>query len=142
MLMGVLWVFHRYLNRKMVIWKECELELDDPQVVNDPMTVRALRECGVLKYLWFPRMRDHVRLLDYLIQMWDPYQQHFQAKTHVLTIDVRDIYFLTGLSRRGILISLTGPKGGDMSFDDLIDEYCAIRTRFQGGKNPIKHIVY
>ena len=56
-------------------------------------------------------------------------------------INVEDIYFLTGLSRRGILVSFTGPRGGDMSIDDLIDEYCVVRTRSQGGKILIKNIM-
>ena len=36
---------------------------------------------------------------------------------------------------------LTGPKGGEMLVDDLIDEYCVVGTIYQGGKIPIKHIV-
>ena len=65
--MDVSWVFGRYLTPKMVIWKEWEHELDDTQGANDPMTVRALRECGILKYVKDPRMRAYVRLLEYLI---------------------------------------------------------------------------
>ena len=68
-------------------------------------------------------MISHVRLLDHLIQMWDLDQQHFQVGTHILTIDVEDIYFLNGLSMRGSPLSLTGPRGGDMFIDHLIDEY-------------------
>ena len=56
-------------------------------------------------------------------------------------IDFKDIYFLTELSRRGIPLSLTGPRGGEMSVNDLIDEYCIVKTRSQGGKIMIKHIV-
>ena len=100
---------HRYWTNKMVIWKEHEHKLDDDQAANDPMTVRVLRECGLLKYFTVSGITDHVRLLDHLIRMWDSYQQHFQVGTHILTIDVEDIYFLTRLSRRGSLVSLTGP---------------------------------
>ena len=28
-----------------------------------------------------------------------------------------------------------------MSVEDLIDEYCAVKAMYQGGKNSIKHIV-
>ena len=66
-------------------------------------------------------------------------QQHFHVGTHVLIIDVEDIYFLTKLSRRGILFSLSGPRGGDVTIYDLIDGHCVIKMRSQGGKNPIKH---
>ena len=37
---------------------------------------------------------------------------------------------------------LIGPKGGEMSIDDIIDEYCVEGTISQGGNIPIKHIVY
>ena len=36
---------------------------------------------------------------------------------------------------------LIGPRGGEMSVDDLIDEYYVVGTRSQGGKIPINHIV-
>ena len=107
---------------KMVIWKEREHELDDNQATNDPMTVRDLRECGLLKYFRVPGMRAYLWLLEYLIQMWDPSQQHFQFGTHILTIEVEYIYFLIKLSRKGIPMVLTGPRGGEMFVDDLIDE--------------------
>ena len=83
----------------MVIWKEREHELDDAQATNDPNSARALRECRLLKFFQIPRMRTQVRLLDHLIQMWDPKQQHFQVGIHILTFYVEDIYFLTVLSR-------------------------------------------
>ena len=50
-----------------------------------------------------------------------------------------DIYFLTGLSRQGNLVSLSRPRGGDMTIDDLIDEYCVIDMRYQGRKISIKN---
>jgi hypothetical protein len=31
---------------------------------------------------------------------------------HILMIDIEDIYFLTGLSRRGSRVTLTGSRGG------------------------------
>ena len=139
--MITLWMSHRYWTKKMVIWKEREHKLDDAQAANDPMAIRALREGGLLKYFRVSGMRSHVCLLDHLIWMWDPDQQHFQVGAHILTIDVEEIYFLNGLSGRGRPISLTGPRGGEMFVDDLIDEHCVIRTWSQGGKIPIKHIV-
>ena len=58
----------------MVIWKEREHEVPNAQVVNDPTTIEALRNCGLLKYFWIPGMKEHVRLLEYIINMWDPNQ--------------------------------------------------------------------
>ena len=126
----------------MVIWKERKHKLDELQARNDLMTVRALRECGILKFSRLPGMRAYVHLLYDMIQMWYLDQQHFVVGTHVLTIDVEDIYFVTGLSHRGRPVVSTGPRGGELSVDDLIDEYCSVGTHSQGGKIPIKHIVH
>ena len=122
-LMVIMWMFHGCLTQKIIIQKERENELDDSQAENDPMTVRALRECGILKYFRTPSMRAHVHLLNHLIWMWDSDQQHLQVGTHILNINVEDIYFLMKLSRRGSLLSLYGPKGGDMTIDDITNEY-------------------
>ena len=113
----------------MVIWKECEHNPDDAHATNDTMIMRALRECGLLKYFRVSSMRAHVCLLDHLVHMWDPEKQNFQVGTHILIIDVEDIYFLTRLSQRGSLILLTSPRGEDMSIDDLIYEYYVAETR-------------
>ena len=115
--------------------------MDDSQATNDPMTMRELRACRLLKYFTVPRMRSHVCLLDHFIRMWDPDQQNFQVGTHILTIYVEDIYFLTVLSRRGSPESLIGIEEGEMYVDDLIDEYCTVGKRSQGGNILIKHIV-
>ena len=104
----VLWMSHRYLKQIMVIWKEHEHELGDSQVTNNPNMVMSLRECGVLKYYIVLGMRAHVHLLDHLTRMWDLEKQHFQVVTHILTIYVEDIYFLTEISRIGSLVSLSG----------------------------------
>ena len=42
-----------------------------------------------------------------------------------LTIEVEDIYFITGLSRRGEVVKLRsrGPRGG-LTIDDYIALYC------------------
>jgi hypothetical protein len=38
-------------------------------------------------------MRAQVRLLEHLVQMWDPDQHVFHVGMHTLTIDIEDIYF-------------------------------------------------
>jgi hypothetical protein len=57
-------------------------------------------------------MRAQLRLLEYLVHMWDVKEQAFHLGVHTLTIDIEDIYFLTGLSRRGSRVTLTGSRGG------------------------------
>ena len=70
--------------------------------------------------------------------MWNPEQQYFKVGAHILTMEVEDIYFLTGLSRRGAPISLTGSRGGDITTRELIDQHYAPRTGTSGKKIVIK----
>ena len=74
--------------------------MDDLQARNDPVTLRALHECGILKFFQIPGMRAYVCLLEHMICMWDSYQQHFVVGTHTLTIDVEDIYLFIGIGNR------------------------------------------
>ena len=59
----------------------------------------------------------------------------------MLTIEVEDIYFLTGLSRWGSLISLTGSHGGDVTTQELINCHRIPGTRMYRKKIPIKEVV-
>ena len=60
---------------------------------------------------------------------------------HILTVEVEDIYFLTGLSRWGAPISLTGSRGGDITTRELIDRHCVLGTGTLGKKIPIKAVI-
>ena len=55
----------------MLEWREREHEEDDSIAKNDPCTVAALQECGVLKIFRISGMRAQLRLLEYLVHMWD-----------------------------------------------------------------------
>ena len=102
----------------MVIWKEREHEVANHQASSDRATIEALRNCTLLKYFRVPGMKAHIQLLEYIIEMWDPDQQHFVVGIHMLHIEVEDIYFLTRLSMRGSLVALSRPRGGETSLDD------------------------
>ena len=82
----------------MVIWKECEHETTKFQVVSDPTTIEAVHNCGLLKYLRVLGRNPYIHILEYIIAMWDPEMQHFVLKRQTLTIDIKDIYFLIGMS--------------------------------------------
>ena len=84
----------------MVVWKEREHEILNNQATNDPATIEALQNCGLLKYFWVPSMKAHIHFLEYIIGMWDLDQENFVAGVHILPIEVEDIYFLTSLSMR------------------------------------------
>jgi hypothetical protein len=95
-------------------WREREHEEDNAMAENHPPTIAALRDCGILKYFHIPGMRAQVKLLEYLVRMWDPDQQVFHVGAHTLSLDIEDIYFLTGLSQHGYYVSLTGSRGGGL----------------------------
>jgi hypothetical protein len=69
-------------------------------------------------------MRAQLRLLEYLVHMWDVDQQVFHVGVHVLSLDIEDIYFLTGLSRHGAQVTLTGGRGGGFPMSEYIRRYC------------------
>jgi len=75
--------------------------------LNDgPGTIRALRDCGLLKYFKLLGMRQKIELLEFLVWAWDLTIEAFHIKNQVVPITIEDVYFLTGLSRRGFPISL------------------------------------
>jgi hypothetical protein len=115
-------------------WREREHEEDNTAAENHPQTIVALRNCGLLKYFRIPGMRAQVRLLEHLVRMWDPDQQVFNVGAHTLTIDVEDIYFLTGLSRRGSHVSLSGNRRGGMKMSEYCRTYCVPDAERQKGK--------
>ena len=90
-----------------ITWREREHEEQDMIALNDPSTVRALRECGLLKYLNLSTMRQQIEILEFLVQAWDLATEVFHIKNQRVPITVEDIYFLTGLLRRGLPISLS-----------------------------------
>jgi hypothetical protein len=92
----------------MLEWMECENEEENIMDLNDLRTLSSLWQCGLLKFFKVHGMRAQRRLLEYLVHMWDSEQQVFHVVVHVLSLDIADIYFLTGLSRHGACVTLTG----------------------------------
>ena len=125
----------------MVIWKEHKQETDDFQAINLAPTLESLWDCGLLKYFRVSGMKFYIRLVEYIIDMWNPDQRHFVVWTHTLTIDIDDIYFLTGLSHRGRQVVPFYPQGGDSTLYYLIDRYYLLGMHSQFGKLTIKWIV-
>ena len=97
-----------FIQSKMVIWKERQHDEDNALAERNAGCIVALRGCGLLKLFFTPSMISHELLLERILCMWNPEQQYFEMGAHVLTIEVEDIYFLTGLSRRGAPVSLNG----------------------------------
>ena len=85
-------------------------------------------------------MVSYERLLEHILRMWNLEQQYFKVGAHILIVEVEDIYFLTGLLRRGAPISLTGSRGGDITTRELIDRHCVLGTGTSGKKIPIRAV--
>ena len=107
-----------------ITWREREHEEKDIISLNDPSTVRALRDCGLLKYFKLFGMRQEIELLEFLVQAWDPAIEEFHIKNKVVPITVEDVYFLTGFSKRGLPISLIGSTIGGETVMDYVMQYC------------------
>lgn len=108
----------------MLEWREREHEEDDVIAINDPGTVFSLRECGLLKIFRILGMRAQLMLLEYLVHMWDVDQWVFHVGVHTLSLDMEDIYFLTGLSRRGYHATLTEGRGDRLPMSEYVHQYC------------------
>ena len=72
----------------MVVWKERKHDLDDITGENYQGTVHSLRECGLLKIFKVPSMRQQLRLLQYILRMWNPKKQYFEVGAHILIVEV------------------------------------------------------
>ena len=68
-----------------------------------------------------------------LVDYWDHELESFQIDGMSLTIEVEDIYFITGLSRWGEVVNLCsrGPGGG-LTIDEYIAMYYYLDTEKVG----------
>ena len=80
-------------------WREREHGDVEEAVQGDLMAQQALRACGLYKFWCLGSMRAKPRLLQLLVNYWDPESDTFQIDGMSLSIEVEDIYFITGLSR-------------------------------------------
>jgi len=57
---------------------------------------------------------------------------------HVLEIDVEDIYFVTGLSKRGALVVMSGQRSDvEHTMDHYICQFCVPGMEKKGGRASI-----
>jgi hypothetical protein len=94
----LLMLLGRFSSVKMLEWREQEHEEEDYFFGNVLGIVMALRQYGLLKLFKIQGMRAQLILLEYLVDMWDVNEQAFHVGVHTLTLDIDEIYFLTGLS--------------------------------------------
>ncbi len=109
--------------------------------LNDPGTIEALRNCGLLKYFRLSRMRQQFELLKFLVHAWDPVDQDFHIGDKVVPILIDYVYFLTGLLRCGAPISLSGFSCGGELVRDYIQQFCWTGTHpSKDGKINIRDV--
>jgi hypothetical protein len=110
----------------MLLWKEIQ------------GTQMALKICGLYKFWELKGMRAQVRLLQLLVDYWDPDSESFNLDGKPLRIEVEDIYFLTGLSRRGEVVNFKARGvGNGMKIEECIDAHCIAGTEKVRSQLPI-----
>ena len=86
--------------------------------------MNALKNCGLKKFFLTTCLRAQPELLQYLINIWDEHEQVFKLRDQVLELEVSDVYFITGLSRRGPMPILTGSKPSGEKMEQVIAGVC------------------
>ena len=79
-------------------WREREHGEVEEAVRFDVMAQQALHGCGIYKFWCLGGLRAKPRLLQMLVDYWDPKSESFRIDGMSLTIEVEDIYFIIGLS--------------------------------------------
>ena len=92
----------------MLEWQEREHEAAEMASLHNPACIQALQDCGLLKFFRTHNMQKQVGLLERIVRMWDPDLRVFHVGGQDLEIKIEDIYFFTGLSKRGAPVAMTG----------------------------------
>ena len=79
-------------------WREREHGDVEEALQRDLMAQQALRACVLYMFWCLGSLRVKPRLLQRLVDYWDPESKTFQIDGMSLSIEVEDIYFITGLS--------------------------------------------
>jgi hypothetical protein len=124
----------------MLEWREREHEYDESMALNDPGTIDALWQCGLLMFFKAHGMRAQWRLLEYLVHMWDAKQQVFHVGVHVFSLDIEDIYFSIGLSHHREHVTLTRGRGGGLPMSEYICRHCEPDVERLKGKVAIRGV--
>jgi hypothetical protein len=133
--------FSLWFCRMYVHWREREHEAAYEAVVADPVVMATLTQCGLVKLFLCPFMHAQPRLLNALVEYWHPDAEAFMIEGKSLTPTTEDIYFLTGLSRRGETVDLHTFPTGERKVEELIVEYCVAGTNTRTSWIPVNSII-
>ena len=112
-------------------WQERAHDNEDIAAYANAECRNAMRACRFLKFFLTPRLRAQPDLLELLIRAWNPVDGKFTIRGQDIEFDSTDIYFLTGLSRRGQMPILEGQRPSGETLDQLMARVCpgAVKTR-------------
>lgn len=116
----------------MLIWWEREHEDVYLAAINRQPSIDALRACRLFKFWAIPGMRARVDFSQWLVDRRNIQDQCFIIGGHQLEMELEEIYFLTGLPKRGERLSLFGTRPGGQSVDSLRLEFCNDQTKDKG----------
>jgi hypothetical protein len=85
-------------------------------------------------------MKANTRCLRCSLITWSVEDDAFMIDQMPLRIEVEDIYFITGLSRRGEVVHSRGRTRGSLSIEDYVHIYCPGHPEKVGSQIPIKHV--
>ena len=128
------------LCRMNISWREREHSAIENEVMQDQWSLNVLRNCGLLKFFKMPNMKSNVRLLEMLVNCWEPEEDCFIIDQMPIHIEVEDIYFITGLSRRGDPVDLHGKPLGGLTVDDYVHVYCVEGSKKVWTQIAIKYL--
>jgi hypothetical protein len=121
--------------------REREHEEVDVAVERDAGGQLDQKKCGLYKFWALKGMRDQVRLIQMMVNLWVPDTEAFNLDGKPLRFEVYDIYFLTGLSHRDKVVNLKSQgAGGGMNIDDYIATHFVVGTKKVGIQLPIRAI--
>jgi hypothetical protein len=123
-------------NKMYVHWREREHEEIDILVNEEPASITAIKQCGLWKFYQCPFTRAQPRLLNGLVDYWHPEEKAFNLEGKSLNPMNEDIYFLTGLLRRGGPTNLRTFSPGPFSITELIGMHCEADTEKVGSQVP------
>ena len=122
-------------------WREREHEEIYVAMERDLGAQMDLKRCGLYKFWSLKGMRAKVRLLQLLVDYWDPNSESFNLDGQPLRIEVEDIYFLTRLSRWGEVVNLKARgTGSGMKIEEYIDAHYIAGTDKVQSQVPIRAI--
>jgi hypothetical protein len=96
--------------------------------------------CRLYKFFCCNGIRAQRRLLETLIDYWEPEADAFMIRGKSLRIETKDIYFLTGMPRRGDVVNLKGKGSIGLTINEYIALYFSAETEKVGSQLPIRQI--